>query len=197
MKLTNSTYRQEPESRTDAELITLYKETSNTYYVGELYKRYHHIVFGVALKYLHNSELAEDALLELFSRLFEQLLKYKIDDFKHWLLTVTRNYCLKYIKSSSHTIAFIATHENQFAVDFMEYEQQLDLLNGQEEKIELLEYAMAQLKPQQQQCVRMFYIEDKSYQDIADQTGYEVKKVKSYIQNGKRNLMLIMDQHKK
>jgi len=197
MRLINSTYHQKTQDKTDSELIALYKETNNTNYVGELFNRYHHLVFGVALKYLHHPDLAEDALLELFSRLFEQLQKYQIDDFKHWLLTVTRNYCLKYIKASSQTVAFENTHENIYSVDFMESEHQLDLLFENEKRIELLQLALAQLKPEQQQCVRMFYIDDRSYQYISDQTGFEVKKVKSYIQNGKRNLQLIMEQYKK
>jgi RNA polymerase sigma-70 factor (ECF subfamily) len=79
----------------------------------------------------------------------------------------------------------------------MESEHKLDLLHENEERIELLHLALAQLKPEQQQCVRMFYIDDRSYQHISDQTGFEVKKVKSYIQNGKRNLQLIMEQYKK
>lgn len=197
MRLINPTYNQKIEDKTDSELIALYKETNNNNYIGELFNRYHHLVFGVALKYLHHPDLAEDTLLELFSRLFEQLHKYQIDDFKHWLLTVTRNYCLKYIKASSQTVVFKNTHENIYSVEFMESEHKLDLLHENEERIELLHLALAQLKPEQQQCVRMFYIDDRSYQHISDQTGFEVKKVKSYIQNGKRNLQLIMEQYKK
>jgi RNA polymerase sigma-70 factor (ECF subfamily) len=197
MKLVKSSYYSKDDTKTDSELIACYQETNDTRYVGELYNRYHHLVFGVALKYLHNTDQAEDALLEIFKRLFEQLLKYNIDDFKHWLLTVTRNYCLKYLKASAQTVNFDTIHENQFRVDFMESEQQMDLLYENEEKIELLKLALEQLKPEQKQCVSMFYIDDKSYQTISLETGFDIKKVKSYIQNGKRNLQLMMEQNKK
>jgi RNA polymerase sigma-70 factor (ECF subfamily) len=188
------TYKATITAKTDLEIIRLYKESSDTNLVGELYNRYHHIVFGVALKYLQDAEKAEDALLEVFNHLFEQLLKYKIDEFKSWLLTVTRNHCLKIIKSDARVIPFEPVHENLFPIDFMENETGLDLMYKREKQIELLEEALKKLKPEQNQCIRMFYLEDKSYQDIAEHTGYALKKVKSYIQNGKRNLQLIMEQ---
>lgn len=182
---------------TDAELVALYKETLQTKYVGELYQKYHHLVYGVALKYLRDTTLAEDALLEIFSHLFEQLIKYKIDDFSHWLLTVTRNHCLRQLKISKQWIPFEKTHEKNSSVEFVEFTPDLDLWNEKEIKLLQLDEALKLLKPEQFTCVKMFYLDDCSYQHISETTGFDIKKVKSYIQNGKRNLQLIMEQQSK
>lgn len=191
------THRIQPETKSDLELIFLYKESGNTFYVGELYNRYHHQVFGVALKYLHDADKAEDALLDVFHNLFEQLLKYKVDEFKSWLLTITRNHCLKVLKKDAKTISFEATHENIFSIDFMENHLEAYHIHEKEKQLDVLEHALTKLKPEQEQCIRKFYLLDKSYHTIAEETGFELKKVKSYIQNGKRNLQIIMEQQLK
>lgn len=178
--------------KTDAQLVCEYKESLNNQIIGELYNRYNHIVFGVALKYLKDTELAQDALLDIFNNLFDQIAKYKIDDFKSWLLTVTRNHSLKILKDLSKTSPLEYADTKNLAVDFMENEHEIDLINSKEKQLKQLEIALTKLKPKQQQCVTLFYIEDKSYQDIVELTGYDIKKVKSYIQNGKRNLQILM-----
>ena len=181
------------ELKTDIELVVSYKETFDTEIIGELYKRYHHIVFGVALKYLKDTENAQDALLDVFNNLFEHLIKYKIDDFKHWLLTVTRNHCLRLLKENARLSPIEYAHTSFLSVDFMENEHEIDLHISKEKQIEKLGHALTLLKPEQRQCVSLFYLEDKSYQEIADATRFSIKKVKSYIQNGKRNLQILME----
>jgi len=181
------------EIKSDIELVHEYKESFNTEIIGELYNRYHHIVFGVALKYLKDSENAKDALLDVFNNLFEQLIKYKIDDFKNWLLTVTRNHCLKLLKENAKILPIDYAQTSFLSVDFMENEHEIDLHISKEKEIEKLNHALTLLKPAQQECVKLFYIDDKSYQEIVEATGFDIKKVKSYIQNGKRNLQLLME----
>ena len=188
MKLVKNRYNK----KTDIELVILYKESFDTEIVGELYNRYSHIVFGVALKYMKDSDKAQDALLDVFNNLFEQLIKYKIEDFKNWLLTVTRNHCLKLLKEYAKSAPLDYAQTKVLSVDFMENEHEIDLHKDKEKQIEKLESALKKLKPAQQQCVTLFYIEDKSYQEISEATGFSIKKVKSYIQNGKRNLQIIM-----
>jgi RNA polymerase sigma-70 factor (ECF subfamily) len=181
------------ELKTDLELVLEYKESFNNEIIGELYKRYHHIVFGVALKYLKNTENAQDAQLDVFNNLFEHLIKYKIDDFKSWLLTVTRNHCLRILKENTKFTPLDTLQNGFLSVDFMETEHEIDLHITKEKQLKELEHALKELKPAQQICVTLFYINDKSYQEISDATGFNVKKVKSYIQNGKRNLQLLME----
>ena len=52
----------------------------------------------------------------------------------------------------------------------------------------LMQDALSELNKEQQQCITLFYLEKRTYQDIAQQTGFSLMQVKSYIQNGKRNL---------
>lgn len=185
---------QNPQNKkTDAQLVHEYKRTLNNQIIGEFYNRYSHIVFGISLKYIKDTELAQDAMLDVFNNLFEQIVKYKIDDFKSWLLTVTRNHCLKLLKEMSKTAPLEYANTKNLTVDFMETEHEIDLINAKEKQLQLLEVALTKLKPVQQQCVSLFYIENKSYHEIAELTRYDIKKVKSYIQNGKRNLQIIMN----
>jgi RNA polymerase sigma factor (sigma-70 family) len=64
-----------------------------------------------------------------------------------------------------------------------------------DQDMETLKKCIDQLKDEQKECIKLFYLEEKCYQEIAESTSYELKKVKSYIQNGKRNLRICMDQH--
>lgn len=178
--------------RTDEQLVSDYKQTLNNQIIGELFTRYHHIVFGVALKYLKDTELAQDALLDVFNNLFEHLLKYKIDDFKSWLLTVTRNHSLRVLKDASKSSPLEYAHVKNLSINFMENEHEIDLINDKEKQLKQLEQALNKLKPEQNKCVKLFYLQDKSYHEVASITGYNLKKVKSHIQNGKRNLYLIL-----
>ena len=193
MKLVDLHFNQNMKGKTDNELVNLYKQSFNTEIIGELYKRYNHIVYGVALKYLKDTDFAQDALLDIFNKLFEQLIKYKIDDFKNWLLTVTRNHCLKQLKEIARSAPLDYAETHFLSVDFMENEHELDLHIQKENQLKDLEHALTALKPEQKKCISLFYLEDKSYQEISENTGFSIKMVKSYIQNGKRNLQILME----
>ena len=191
MQLLKNRYKQ----KTDMELVVAYKQSLDTEIVGELFNRYNHIVLGVALKYLKDMNMAQDALLDIFNNLFEQLVKYKIDDFKNWLLTVTRNYCFKLLKKNAKTTSLEYVDNSFMSIDFMENEQKINHIE-KEEEFNKLEFALTQLKPEQHECIALFYLKDKSYQEISEMTDFSIKKVKSYIQNGKRNLQIIMEDKK-
>lgn len=176
-------------TQSDAELVLLYKQINDPKIVGELYERYHYILFGVCLKYMKNNDLANDALLEIFSSLYESLKKYDIGDFKHWLLTVARNHCIKQLKANSKEVFFNESVNSGSA--FMEIHDENDHHN-KEKQLVALEQAIQNLKPEQAQCIDLFFLKDKSYHEIVDLTGFDLKKVKSYIQNGKRNLQIAL-----
>lgn len=193
MEIIKNKYNQNINLIPDMDLVFLYKTTFDTEIIGELFKRYNHIVMGVALKYLKDSEQSQDALLEIFNNLFEHLIKYKIDDFKSWLLTVTRNHCIKQLKENAKSAPLEYAPQKKLTVDFMENEHEIALQVNKEAQIKKLENALGKLKPEQQKCVSLFYLNEKSYQEISETTGFTVKKVKSYIQNGKRNLQILME----
>ncbi len=178
---------------TDNELIAEYKRKGDNTLVGELYKRYSHLVYGVCLKYLKNEEESKDAVLQIFENLLEDLKKHDIANFKSWLHSVARNHCLMFLRrqqtKQKRVNEYEATyeHEETFAAPFAVHEKEEN-----EVKLTKLEEALTHLKEEQRVCIELFFLEEKCYSEVADITGYEIKKVKSYIQNGKRNLANIM-----
>jgi RNA polymerase sigma-70 factor (ECF subfamily) len=58
-----------------------------------------------------------------------------------------------------------------------------------------LEKCIETLGDEQKQCVKLFYLQEKCYKEITESTGFDMNKVKSYIQNGKRNLKICMEKN--
>lgn len=180
------------EQFSDAQLIDKYKLIHDKSIVGELYKRHTSFVFLVCMKYLKNKQESQDAVMQIFEKLFDLLLKHNIENFKPWLHTVTKNYCLLQIRNFSHS----QKKEQELKKDlknFVENFDEVNLINEKEIKLNQLEKAIEKLNTEQQECINLFYIQEKSYKEIADITGYDIKNVKSFIQNGKRNIKLILE----
>ena len=164
----------------DEQIIERYKQSSDKNLVGELYKRYTRFVFLVAMKYLKNDE-----------KLFNDFHKHQIENFKPWLHTVTRNHCLLLLRKDQSQMK----KEKNFQIEsdsVMEngIDLHLDGVDTTEKHLEYLQEAIQTLNEEQKRCIEMFYIEEKSYKEIVDETGFSEMKVKSYIQNGKRNLKI-------
>lgn len=180
-------------SLTDNELITQFKKEGDNSLVGELYKRYSHLVYGVCLKYLKNEEESKDAALQIFENLLTDLKKHDINNFKSWLHSVSRNHCLMFLRKQQtqqkRVNIYEATyeHEEVFSAPFAVHEQV-----KKEEVLTQMEKALLVLKEEQRICIELFFLKEKCYNEIAKQTGYTIKQVKSYIQNGKRNLANMM-----
>jgi RNA polymerase sigma factor (sigma-70 family) len=180
----------------DTELITLFKETGNNSYVGELFKRYAHLVFGVCLKYLKDNDSSKDAVMQIFEKLLTDLNRHNIDNFKSWLYSVAKNHCLMILRNKHVEFSFQDNIKNNNVI--METESQLHLSHENEKEIELnkLEKAIEELNSSQKICIELFYLKEKCYQEVSEITGYSMNEVKSYIQNGKRNLKIILSQRK-
>jgi RNA polymerase sigma-70 factor (ECF subfamily) len=174
-------------SLNDEQLILVYKEKQWAACIDELYKRYGHLVYGVQLKYTKQTMDAEDLTMECFAKLPTLILKHDIDFFKGWLYTVARNLALAFLRKNKPGST-------------IQLDEQISEVSNEEERIDveqqlnLLEWAIPQLKTQQKTCIVLFYIEQLSYEQIMKQTGYTFNEVKSYVQNGKRNLKLLMEQ---
>ena len=166
------------------ELFDLYKREEQTIYFGELYRRYIPMVYGVCLKYLANEADAQDAVMDLYEDLNQRMLKYAITSFHSWLYTVTKNHCLLKIRKEKQ-VHFVdlneAIMENGDFFTLSDREQSA-------EQASALSYCLTELSSEQRTSIEFFYYENKSYADIVTITGYSLEKVKSYIQNGKRNL---------
>lgn len=161
--------------------------------VGELFNRYAHLVLGVCIKYLKNEEEAKDACMQVFEKLIIDLKTTQILNFKGWLHTVSRNHCLIIIRtkvaSQKHFDEFI----KNFSEEFVNFWTELNHIHEAESELNNLTRALSELDFEQRQCVELIYFQDKSYKQITEITGYDLNKVKSCIQNGKRNLKILLE----
>ena len=168
----------------DADIIQRYRTNDDNAMVGEMYNRYARLVFGVGLKYLKNKEESKDVLLSVFEKLLVDLKKHEINNFKAWLYTYTKNECLMQLRKNK-----IKTVEaDVFEINVEERE----IVNEDEKDsvLVLLEKYLESLIGEQKQCLKLFYIENKTYSQISNETGLSFNQIKSFIQNGKRNLKL-------
>jgi RNA polymerase sigma-70 factor (ECF subfamily) len=180
----------------DEELAGLFRASGKREIIGELYKRYAHLVLGVCINYLKNRDDARDAAMEVFERLFVSLRKYEVHNFKSWLFTVTKSQCAMILRQRKKEGVSVGWEDNLLG-EVMENGSFLHPSSEDEleDRIRKLHHALNHLSPGQQQCVLLFYFDEKSYQEIEKQTGYSAKEVKSYLQNGKRNLKLALENH--
>ncbi|MCD0487055.1 sigma-70 family RNA polymerase sigma factor [Pedobacter sp. MC2016-14] len=175
----------------DAALVLRYKSSGDIEVLGLLYSRYMHLVFGVCLNYLKDEEQSKDAVMQIFEELVVKLKIHEVQNFKSWLHVLTRNYCLMSLRKSSRN--------NVVSLDdpFMENTEFLhqDIDSTKEVQLTVMEKCMESLPVEQRKCVDLFYLQEKCYKEVAEITGYELVKVKSYIQNGKRNLKICIDKN--
>ena len=176
---------------TDKELLQAFKQSSNTNHVSVLYQRYMDLVFGVCLKYFKDAEKSKDAVMDIYEELCKKLLLHEVENFKGWLHVLARNHCLMQMRSPKN----IRTAE--FNPDFMQSAQKTHLENEvleKEENFKKLEDCISLLPDDQKQSIELFFLEKKCYNEIAAITGQEWNKIRSYIQNGKRNLKICMEE---
>lgn len=182
------------QSLSDGELVSNYRLTGNNLFVGELFKRYLHLVYGVCMKYLENTEDSKDATEEIFIKLLVDLKKHEVAHFRGWLHQVAKNYCLMQFRKDKTRIEKRPELQEEL-VAFMEWDVNLHLDNEPNKEGQLLgvETAISQLPPDQRTCIELFYLKEQSYQQVMEATGFDFKQVKSFIQNGKRNLKNIIN----
>ena len=165
-------------------LLEAYRAGASVDYLGELYRRYIPLVYGLCLKYLGNEAEAQDAVMDIYASLSEKVMKYDIDNFNAWLYSVAKNHCLQVLRKSKK-LNFIPVDdvhmENETLFTLTDIAQSV-------KETEALNHCLSELSEEQRISIQYFFYEEKSYADIVDITGYTLMKVKSYIQNGKRNL---------
>lgn len=172
----------------DQELLQRYYAENNNEWLGVLLQRYTVLLLGVCMKYLKNEEDAKDSVQQVFLKVINDLPKYKVEFFKSWLYMVAKNHCLMKLRDKGkHT-----TEINEQLMATPEEADGIKSANEKEVNLSVMEQALGQLNNEQKVCVTLFYLEKQSYQQIAGNTGYTVMQVKSHIQNGKRNLRILM-----
>ena len=180
--------------RSDEELLKEFSRTGDLEVLGELYSDYMHLVYGVCLKYLRNRDESKDAVMQIFEKLIIEIPKQRIENFRSWLHTVTKNYCLMKLRSdkSKQEKFNTLTNETEF---FMETSSILHPIDENEPDLEkALADCIGKLKREQKECIEQFYYGNSCYQEIADNMGLDEKKVKSHLQNAKRNLKLCLEE---
>ncbi len=180
----------------DKELITEYKHTKNNVFVGILYKRYSHLVLGLSFKYLKDEDEAKDAVMQIFEKLLVDLLKFNIEYFKSWLYSFSKNHCLMILRTKQSKLKK-EINLQVHADSFMETETNSHPNRAEEKEVQysLLEQAIEELNEDQRKCIKLFYLKEWSYNEIANETGYSLNEVKSFIQNGKRNLKIKLEKN--
>ena len=176
-------------AQTDEELLQLYRSTRDLKWLSTLFLRYAPLVHGVCLKYLKDREEAKDVVMQIHENLIEILLRHNVHHFRSWLYVNARNHCLMQLRAGKgkamqeigHFLMESATEEHP------------ELESEFEGNMAKLEKCIETLIEAQQQCVRLFYLQEKCYREIGEATGFDPKQVKSYIQNGKRNLKICME----
>jgi len=175
---------------TDQELLEQFYAGHNNEWLGILLQRYTLLLLGVSMKYLKNEEEAKDSVQQIFLKVIQELKKYKVEYFKSWLYMVAKNHCLMKLREKQGKLT-AEISDKLAARPEEETDRNAMLLN--DHTLELMELSLKELNPEQQQCVTLFYLHKKSYQEVSDETGYNMLQVKSYIQNGKRNLKLLIE----
>lgn len=171
--------------RDEKHLLEEYRKTGELRLLGKLYEPYMPLLYGVCYRYFNDREKSEDAVMGVFESLIVKLRQHEVTNFKSWLYVFVRNYCLMELRKSKRAV-MVELEENM-----MDEDPGFDQFN--EDRLALMEDCLATLSEEQRNCIRLFYLEQHCYQDIAEITGYDMGKVKSYIQNGKRNLKICME----
>jgi len=175
---------------TDQELLEQFYTDHDNEWLGILLQRYTLLLLGVSMKYLKNEEEAKDSVQQIFLKVIQELPKYKVEYFKSWLYMVAKNHCLMKLRDRQGKIT---TEINDRVTARPGDETDLQAIVDNDHALELMEHSLKELNAEQQQCVTLFYLQKKSYQEVSDETGYSLLQVKSYIQNGKRNLKILIE----
>ena len=174
----------------DQQLLENFYRDGNREWLGILLPRYTLLLLGVCMKYVKNEEEAKDCVQQVFLKAITELSKYRVEYFKSWIYMVAKNYCLMKIRNSQGKreveIREVHAQSPEEDLEGKAHLQKYELLNE-------MSAALEQLNPEQKQCITLFYLEKRSYQEITEITGFSLMQVKSHIQNGKRNLKIMME----
>lgn len=176
----------------DAELLAAYRRSADLALLGDLYSRYMDMVYGACLKYLKSPDDAQDAVMAIFEELVGKLQKHEVDNFRSWLYTLAKNHCLMRLRAEKKTGTTKISEEFVQSDDGGHLQDVLD----REENLQQLDDCLKQLGTDQRRTIELFYLQGKCYNEIAAETGLAWNAVRSYIQNGRRNLKLCMENQK-
>ena len=182
-----------PDQHKEDLLLKKFTQTGDPEYLGQLYQPYLPLVYGVCLKYLQDREESKDAVMQVFEKLLNDIPQNEIRNFRSWLYVVTKNFCLMKIRSEKSR----TENRKKYVIEqeiFMESTEELHPIDESSPDLnKALKDCIEKLKAEQKKCIELFYFEDKCYREISSILNLEEKKVKSYLQNGKRNLKICLE----
>ncbi|MEO5910608.1 MAG: sigma-70 family RNA polymerase sigma factor [Pelobium sp.] len=173
----------------DEQMVSDYKRSGDLQILGKLYAHYMSLVYGVCLKYFKDQEESKDAVMQIFEQLVNKLKVHEVKNFKSWLYVLSRNYCLMELRKNKKMVT-VAIDDQFMESDFVLHPN--DSIE-REKTLSTMEKCLETLSEEQKLSVELFYLQQKSYVEVAEKTGFEIKKVKSFIQNGKRNLKICIE----
>jgi RNA polymerase sigma-70 factor (ECF subfamily) len=177
----------------DDDLVEMYRLKGDIAIAGILYDRYAHLVYGVCLKYLRDREASKDAVMEIFEKVIVELREKDVRNFKSWLYVVSRNFCLMELRKIPTKESIIHGTEYNDAFIMESYPEMHPIDKDRDDG--KLKDCIEKLSEEQKQCIELFYYKEKCYKEISNITNFDLKKVKSHIQNGKRNLKNCMEKY--
>lgn len=176
----------------DEELLQDFKERQQQQSLAVLYLRYNHLVYGVCMKYYKSSEQSKDAVMEIYEDICKKLQTHNVENFKSWLYVVAKNHCLMQLRKGKKTLT--VDFETSGFVQSEDYSH-LDTVLEKERDLKKLEYCIEQLGSEQNTVINLFYLQQKCYNEIVEITAMEWNKVRSLVQNGRRNLKICMEKN--
>ena len=176
----------------DDEALASYRQSGDLAILGSLYEKYMHLVYGVCLKYLKDEELSKDAVMQIFEELVQKAQKHEVKQFKSWLYVLSRNFCLLQLRTGKKMPTESFEDVMESVVELYHDSDNADT----EDELAALERCKQKLPKAQKTSIELFFTEEKCYKEIADETGYTLNEVKSYIQNGKRNLKICIEKNR-
>jgi RNA polymerase sigma factor (sigma-70 family) len=180
-----------PDQLTDLELVAAFKKDGDMKFLSTLYQRYMELVYGVCFKYFKDGERSKDAVMDIFEELNKKLKTYEIENFKSWLHVLSRNHCLMQLRSPRN-LKSVEFNPGYMQTEMDPHPEEAHL--AKEEEFEKMGHCIEKLPEAQKVTIQLFYLQDKCYNDIVSITGYEWSRIRSHIQNGRRNLKLCMEE---
>jgi RNA polymerase sigma-70 factor (ECF subfamily) len=174
----------------DEELLNSYRTLGDDRLLGLLLQRYTMLLFGVSMKYLKDKDTAQDAVQQVFLKAITHLPRGEVQNFKGWLYILMRNHCLQLLRDRH-----ITANEDALRTVAAQPADSEAIMN-KERTLDKMHAALQQLGEEQRLCISLFYLQKLSYNDIIECTGFTFTQVKSYIQNGKRNLRILLTKNR-
>jgi RNA polymerase sigma-70 factor (family 1) len=181
----------ESKSLSDSDLVFKIR-TGDRHAFASFYDRYHVYIYHLSLKFLKSPELAEEAVQDVFLKVWEHRTALDPErSVRGYLLACCRN----------HLINLLAKKGPEFqSIDHDECEEIADYYNPIDKIIladytELAEKGISTLPPQRQKVFRMYRLENRSLEEIASELGTTKGTVKDHLLKATRHLRLYLKEY--